>query len=199
MIASLYGQCVEQTPPHLVLSVQGVGYEIEMPDPVFHGPTLSVGEDVLIYTHQVIREDAHALYGFLDRAQRDWFRHLLKVSGIGPKLALKILSHLELMSFVRAVRDKDVARLTRVSGLGKKTAERLCIDMEQTVKAYALRVDQLLPEADSALHQAIQALVVLGYTPVVAEKMVRGLKDSASLPTEELVRAALKQVKQHAR
>lgn len=131
MIARLTGQLIEKQPPILVVDVNGVGYELEAPMSTFYKVTL--GAPVTLYVHQVVREDANLLYGFASREERDMCRTLLKVNGVGPKMALAILSGMEADAFAACIRQGDVATLTRIPGVGKKTAERLVIEMRDRV------------------------------------------------------------------
>src|SRR5580704_6604780 len=128
MIGSLRGRIAAKTPPQLMIDVGGVGYELEAPmSTFFHLP--AVGQEVSLLTHMVVREDAHMLYGFATREERRLFRNLLKVSGVGPKIALGVLSGMSVEGFTRCVLGEDVTTLTRIPGIGRKTAERLIIEM----------------------------------------------------------------------
>ncbi|MCD6060745.1 MAG: ATP-dependent helicase RuvA [Moraxellaceae bacterium] len=191
MIARLQGQLIEKQPPVLVVEVHGVGYELEAPMSTFYKVTL--GAPVTLFVHQVVREDAHLLYGFASREERDMFRSLIKVNGIGPKLALAILSGMEADAFAACVRQSDIATLTRIPGVGKKTAERLVIEMRDRVGDGPAG----LPGAGgitlpaSPERDAVTALIALGYKAVEAERAVGKLvKDNAS--AEDLIRQALK-------
>lgn len=191
MISRLQGQLIEKQPPVLVVEIQGLGYELEAPMSTFYKVTL--GAPVLLFVHQVVREDAHLLYGFASREERDMFRMLLKVNGVGPKMALAILSGMEADAFAACVRQNDVATLTRIPGVGKKTAERLVIEMRDRVGDGAAALPGLggialpaLPERD-----AVTALIALGYKAVEAERAVaRLVKEDAT--AEDLIRQALK-------
>lgn len=191
MIARLQGQLIEKQPPVLVVDVHGVGYELEAPMSTFYKVTL--GAPVTLFTHQVVREDAHLLYGFASRDERDLFRTLLKVNGVGPKLALAILSGMEADAFAACVRQGDVATLVRIPGVGKKTAERLVMELRDRVgdgpaglPSFAVPDVPATPERD-----AVTALIALGYKAVEAERAVGRLKtDNAS--AEDLIRQALK-------
>lgn len=191
MIARLQGQLIEKQPPVLVVDVHGVGYELEAPMSTFYKVTL--GAPVTLFTHQVVREDAHLLYGFASREERDLFRVLLKVNGVGPKLALAILSGMEADAFAACVRQNDVATLVRIPGVGKKTAERLVIELRDRVgdgpaglPSFAGSEAPATPERD-----AITALIALGYKAAEAERAVGKIKlENAS--AEDLIRGALK-------
>lgn len=188
MIARLHGQLIEKQPPVLVVDVNGVGYELEAPMSTFYKVTL--GSPVTLYVHQVVREDANLLYGFASREERDMCRTLLKVNGVGPKMALAILSGMEADAFAACIRQGDIATLTRIPGVGKKTAERLVIEMRDRVgdasPGQAGNSAPSSPEKD-----AITALVALGYKPAEAERAVNRVKtDNAA--AEDLIRLALK-------
>lgn len=191
MIARLTGQLIEKQPPILVVDVNGVGYELEAPMSTFYKVTL--GTPVTLYVHQVVREDANLLYGFASREERDMCRTLLKVNGVGPKMALAILSGMEADAFAACIRQGDVATLTRIPGVGKKTAERLVIEMRDRVGDGPVSLGPkggdsapVSPERD-----AITALIALGYKAAEAERAVGRLKmDNAS--AEDLIRQALK-------
>ncbi|MFN3587007.1 MAG: Holliday junction branch migration protein RuvA [Moraxellaceae bacterium] len=191
MIARLYGQLIEKQPPVLVVDVGGVGYELEAPMSTFYKVTL--GTPVTLHVHHVVREDASLLFGFASREERDLFRTLIKVNGVGPKMALAILSGMEADAFARCIRQSDVATLTRIPGVGKKTAERLIIEMRDRVGDAPATGGH--PEGSAAaaspVQEAITALVALGYKAAEAERAVGRLEqDDAS--TEDLIRQALR-------
>lgn len=191
MIARLTGQLIEKQPPILVVDVNGVGYELEAPMSTFYKVTL--GAPVTLYVHQVVREDANLLYGFASREERDMCRTLLKVNGVGPKMALAILSGMEADAFAACIRQDDVATLTRIPGVGKKTAERLVIEMRDRVGAGPAGLTLSAGEAALASPErdAITALIALGYKAAEAERAVGRIKtDNAS--AEDLIRQALK-------
>ena len=186
MIGFLRGVLVRKQPPHLVLDVQGVGYEVEAPMSTFY-VLPEAGAEIFLHTHLVVREDAHILFGFGSEGERRLFRALLRVNGVGPKLALTILSGISVEGFLRCVREGDSGALTRLPGIGKKTAERLVIEMRD-------RMEQLgASPAESRPHprdEAQSALVALGYRPQEAQRMLQAIKDS-DLSSEELIRRAL--------
>ena len=194
MIGRLRGTILEKQAPDLVLDVQGVGYEVAAPMSTFcHLP--AVDEEVSLFTHLVVREDAQLLYGFATVRERLLFRSLLKVNGVGAKLALTILSGSDVDEFARSVQEVDAASLTRLPGVGKKTAERLIIEMRDRLKEVsgAMGLKPVKSEAAKlagAKDEAIEALVALGYKPVEADKMVRVVAGE-NLNTEELIRQAL--------
>jgi Holliday junction DNA helicase RuvA len=194
VIGRLHGVLLRKEPPALLVDVSGVGYELEAPMTTFY-ELPAVGEMVTLYTHLVVREDAHLLYGFAREGQRRLFRELLKVNGVGPRVALAVLSGLSDVEFSRCVAEEDIARLTKVPGIGRKTAERLVIEMRDK-----LSTDIAGPAAASApgpaapadpVSEAVSALVSLGYKPNEASRAVRGVS-SKGLSAEEIIRQALK-------
>ncbi len=201
MIGRLRGKIIENTPPNLVLEVAGVGYEIEAPMSTFYKLPLDKGEEIIMHTHLVVRDDAHLLFGFASLTERAMFRTLIKINGVGAKMALAILSGMEADEFAQCIIAEDAAALTRLPGIGKKTAERLIVEMRdklpklqtgshevsQTRADFSQRRE--LPE--SASSQAQAALVTLGYKPAEAIRMVSSVKQE-NLTTEELIRLALK-------
>jgi len=195
VIGFLKGRIAAKHPPGLLLDVNGVGYEIDAPMSTFY--TLpGTGEAVSLFTHLVVREDAHILYGFASEAERRLFRALLKVSGVGPKMALGILSGASVTDFLRIVESEDAARLTRIPGIGRKTAERVIVEMRDSVGRFdsgPLAAPVAGPEeiGASAQGEAFGALVALGYKAPEVTRLLNGI-DSADMSTEELIRAALK-------
>ncbi len=197
MIGFLRGKLVAKAPPMLVLDVQGVGYEVEAPMTTFYNLP-AMGETVQLHTHLVIREDAHILFGFSTEADRVMFRTLIKVNGVGPKLALTILSGQSSDEFYRCIQDNDTAALVRLPGVGKKTAERLIIEMRDKLPA----VDQSNADPASvvegsaavprsnAKQEAISALCALGYKPPEASKMVQNIAQEDKT-CEDIIRLAL--------
>ena len=198
MIGRLRGELVVKHPPQLMLDVQGVGYELEAPMSTFYQlPPL--GQQVSLFTHLAIREDAHVLYGFAREAERALFRSLLKVSGVGAKMALAILSGMSVDEFIRCVQESDSASLVRLPGIGKRTAERLIVEMRDRldlgVGFSGTSAPASLPGATAAAPaaDAVEALVALGYKPLEAGRMVRAVQPEG-LSSEEIIRAALKGV-----
>ena len=193
MIGRLRGFIIDKQPPELVLDVQGVGYEVFAPMSTFFNlPGLN--EEVTLFTHLVVREDAQLLYGFASERERLLFRSLLKVNGVGAKLALTILSGSDVDTFARSVQEGDTASLTRLPGVGKKTAERLIIEMRDRLKevSSAMGLSATTTSASTvsgAKDEATEALIALGYKSTEAEKMIRSLDDGLS--TEQLIRQAL--------
>lgn len=189
MIVRLSGTLVSRQPPSLVVDVGGVGYEVEAPLNVFDRLPAD-GENLTILTHLVVKEDAHTLYGFLAEADRKLFRELLRVSGIGPRLALAILSGVSGDDFALMVEAGDSQALTRLPGIGKKTAERLILEMRGRVSDLG-GAGGTAGGALSADAEAREALTALGYSSSEALKMVKSVADP-DLSPEALIRAALK-------
>lgn len=195
MIGSLRGRLAAKHPPQLLLEVGGVGYEIEAPMSTFYGMP-AVGAEVSLHTHLVVREDAHVLYGFGTERERSLFRELIKVSGVGPRIALGILSGASVDEFHRCVEAEDVASLVRIPGIGRKTAGRLVIEMRDRLKILAGPAfqpgGQVAPgAAASPQSEAFSALVALGYKPAEVTRLL-GKVDPAATSTEELIRHALR-------
>ena len=195
MIGRLRGTLVRKEPPALLVEVGGVGYEIEAPMTAFY-ELPAVGETVTLHTHLVVREDAHLLYGFVRESQRRLFRGLLKVNGVGPRMALAVLSGLSDEEFVRCVAQEDIARLTKVPGVGRKTAERLIVEMRDKLPvnpgAPATAASAAAGDvAADPVSEAGSALIALGYKPQEASHMVRGVPGK-DLSAEEIIRQALK-------
>lgn len=197
MIGRLHGVILEKQAPDLLLDVNGVGYEVQAPISTF-AMLGRIGSEATLYTHLAIREDAHQLYGFSDKPQRTLFRTLIKVSGVGPKLALAILSGMDANAFALCVHNEDVTALTKLPGVGKKTAERLIVEMRDRLTEWQVpaplwaAVDQAEKASlDSVLREAESALIALGYKPQDAAKMLNKVSSQADTP-EELIRLALK-------
>lgn len=197
MIGRLRGVLIEKHPPHLLLDVAGVGYEVELPQGSLQQLTLN--ETVTLHTHLVVREDAHLLYGFLHRRERELFRELIRLNGVGPKLALALLSALEVDALIRCVQADDVRALTCVPGVGKKTAERLLVELKDRFKAWEVLSDDapLVAEAGPVVsasyaeRDAVSALLALGFKPAEANRAVAQVLEDG-LSSEELIRRALK-------
>jgi Holliday junction DNA helicase RuvA len=188
---------MDKHPPLLVVDVNGVGYDVEAPMSTFYRLP-DVGSEISLYTHLAVREDAHLLFGFHTENERKFFRALIKVNGIGPKLALSILSGIELESFIQCVNDGDTARLTSVPGVGVKTAERMIIEMrdrmkewdEATYKAVVNDNNAYSAALVNAVEEAVSALVALGYKTQEAAKLVHSVEEEG-LTSEVLIRKAL--------
>jgi Holliday junction DNA helicase RuvA len=187
MIGSLTGIVAEKMPPRLLLEVNGVGYDLEAPMSTFF--TLpAAGERVRLLVHQVVREDALLLFGFALEAERSLFRNLLKVSGVGPRIALALLSGISIDAFAQVVRAQDVAALTRIPGIGRKTAERLLIEMRDRLDPSSPAGDG--PPAPGAESEATHALLALGYKPAEVTRLIKAAA-TGTQSTEELIRRAL--------
>ena len=197
MIGFLRGKLVAKTPPLLVLDVQGVGYEIEAPMTTFYNLP-SMGETVHLHTHLVVREDAHILFGFSTESDRIMFRTLIKVNGVGPKLALTILSGQSADEFHRCIHDNDTAALIRLPGVGKKTAERLIIEMRDKLPTLEESSSDTTDSAQGSMplprsnarQEAISALCALGYKAQDASRMVQGIAQEDK-SCEDIIRLAL--------
>lgn len=196
MIGYLRGKLALKTPPVLVIDVNGVGYEVEAPMTTFYNlPKL--GEEVKLFTHLVVREDAHILFGFATEADRLMFRNLIKVNGVGPKLALTILSGQSAEEFHRCIHNNDTQALIRLPGVGKKTAERLIIEMRDRLPE--LEGSNVTAESGSSdsvaaigqpVQEAVSALCALGYKPQDASRMVRAIPAEGKT-CEDIIRFAL--------
>ncbi len=191
MIGRLRGILLEKQPPELLIETSGVAYEVQASMQTFYQLPL-INQEIILYTHLIIREDAHQLYGFYNKQERILFRALLKVNGVGPKLALTILSSSSPDEFVRCVNQGDTASLVRFPGVGKKTAERLVIEMRDRVSD-----DFILPSSsnpiNSAHQDAMSALIALGYKPQEASRALQNIV-SENQSSEELIRLALKRI-----
>lgn len=192
MIGYLRGVLVEKQPPHLLIEVRDVGYELEAPLSTFAGLP-ERGQQVHLFTHLAIREDAHTLYGFLSTAERSLFRNLIRINGVGARLALTILSGLDAAAFGRCVAEGDTVSLTRLPGIGQKTAQRLIIEMRDRLPAMALgpAASIAADETPPPVADAVQALIALGYKPADAGRMIRDV-NRPELSSEQLIRAALR-------
>ncbi|MFC3608988.1 Holliday junction branch migration protein RuvA [Stutzerimonas tarimensis] len=198
MIGRLRGTLAEKQPPHLILDINGLGYEVEVPMTTLYRLP-SVGEPVTLHTHLVVREDAHLLYGFAEKRERELFRELIRLNGVGPKLALALMSGLEVDELVRCVQAGDTSALVKVPGVGKKTAERLLVELKDRFKAWetmpsiAPLVVQAAPgvAVSSAESDAVSALVSLGFKPQEASRAIAAVQEP-DLSSEELIRRALK-------
>lgn len=201
MIGRLTGTVVEKQPPEILLDVQGVGYELLLPMTSFyHLP--EINQTVTLFTHLVVREDAHILFGFSQKTDRSLFRELIKTNGVGPKLALAILSAMSVTEFAYAIEREELSKLVKVPGVGKKTAERLLVELKGKFKS-SLQEDffvetQHLPIRDKSnstndinMDDAIAALIALGYKQSDAEKMVKKVA-KPELTSEQIIREALK-------
>jgi holliday junction DNA helicase RuvA len=195
VIGFLRGVIIDKQPPALVLDVQGVGYELEAPMTTFYDLP-AVGQSVSLYTHLAVREDAHTLYGFSKASDRGLFRALIKVNGVGAKLALTILSGMPPADFAVCVQAGDTAALVKLPGVGKKTAERLVVEMRDKLSDWsgatglAAGRSKVQPDVASPVEEAVSALMALGYKAPEASRLVRAV-DSRNQSTEDIIRAAL--------
>lgn len=198
MIGQITGIIIEKQPPQLVVDVNGIGYEIDAPMSTFY-QLPDAGQKVILFTHFVVREDAQLLYGFYTRDERTLFRTLLKVNGVGPRLGLTILSSVSPEEFVRLVMNNDTASLVRLPGVGKKTAERLVIEMRDKLSDWyqtePVETANLIQNGSrpQILQDAISALISLGYKQNEANRTVTKI-DDGSANSEELIRRALREM-----
>ncbi|MCL9782672.1 Holliday junction branch migration protein RuvA [Vibrio sp. S4M6] len=201
MIGRLRGTLIEKLPPELLIEVNGVGYEVQMPMSCFY-ELPNVGEEAIIYTHFVVREDAQLLYGFNTVKERALFREVIKANGVGPKLGLGILSGMTAMQFVSCVEREDISTLVKLPGVGKKTAERLVVEMKDRLKGWGAGdlftpadevdlSDTGSPVSSNYEEEAISALLALGYKPTQASKVVSQVA-KPEMSSEALIREALK-------
>jgi Holliday junction DNA helicase RuvA len=193
MIGRLQGTVIDKQAPDLLLDVQGVGYELLVSLSTFFAIP-AVGESVTLHTHFVVREDVQQLYGFTERSERTLFRHLIKVNGVGPKMALGVLSGMSANEFAACVHNNDVDTLVRLPGVGKKTAERLVIEMRDRVDSIEASVSSTNVHAaqPDLTQEAESALIALGYKPQDAAKMISRVAGNETLGVEQLIRSALK-------
>lgn len=196
MIGRLRGRLIEKQPPQLVLDVAGVGYEVEAPMSTIYALEAGAAE-ITLFTQMVVREDALLLYGFATRDERRLFRELIKISGVGPKLALTILSGISVADFISTIDADDATRLTGLPGIGKKTAARLLVEMRDKLQGSELTAGTSGAAAggglgiSSATSDARHALVALGYKPQEAARLLHGI-ESDDMDSEALIREALK-------
>jgi Holliday junction DNA helicase RuvA len=195
VIGFLKGRLAVKQPPMLMVDVNGVGYEMEAPMSTFYGLP-ATGEPVALFTHLVVREDAHILYAFGTDGERRLFRGLLKISGVGPKIALGILSGASVDDFLRTVEAEDIAMLTRIPGIGRKTAERVIIEMRDSVKKLSMPAAGsgavgVAAAAATPQSEAFSALIALGYKPPEVVRLLKSV-DEPDLATTEIIRRALK-------
>ena len=198
MIGQIRGKLIEKNPPEILMEVGGITYELQIPmSTLYQLPEL--GRDVLLHTHFVVREDAQLLYGFYDKGDKAMFRALIRVNGVGPKLALGILSSMDVNEFVRTVRNNDVTTMVNLPGIGKKTAERLIIEMRDRLSEWDTSASSptsaSLGLAEAGIKKdAETALIGLGYKPPQATRAIaQVLKDNPEISdNEELIRLSLK-------
>lgn len=194
MIGRLRGLLALKQPPRLLIDVGGVGYEVEAPMTTFY-KLPAIGEEIHLFTHLVVREDAHLLFGFASEQERHLFRTLIKVSGVGAKMALTILSGIEADEFALCIREGDSARLVKLPGVGKKTAERLVVEMRDRLKDWETPSGKAPAprggEGNDSISEAVSALIALGYRPQEASRYVHTVA-ADGLSCEDIIREALK-------
>jgi Holliday junction DNA helicase RuvA len=204
VIGRLRGNLLEKQPPELLIEVSGIGYEVQMPMSCFY-ELPEIGTEAIIYIHYVVREDAQLLYGFNTKKERALFREVIKANGVGPKLGLAILSGMTASQFVQSVEREDISTLVKLPGVGKKTAERLVVEMKDRLKGWgagdlftpatdAAPMDDgsnLISSPQSAQDEAVSALISLGYKPVQASKIVSQIA-KPDMTSEALIRESLK-------
>lgn len=203
MIGRLRGILVEKQAPDVLVEVAGIGYEVQLPLTSFY-ELPEKGQETILYTHFVVREDAQLLYGFVSSSERALFRQLIKANGVGPKLALTILSGLSADDFVRCVQQDDLTTLVKLPGIGKKTAERLLVEMRDRLKDWGMQASGSvhsgvagsavvlhLSSSEQAMQDAVGALLSLGYTQQQASKAVQKVKTD-DMSSEQLIKAALR-------
>lgn len=201
MIGFLRGTLLEKHAPNLLIDVGGIGYEVQAPMTTFY-QLPDVGNDIALHTHFVVREDAQLLYGFSDRQTREIFRELIRVNGLGPKMALAILSAMDGEALIRCIENNQLNTLVRVPGIGRKTAERLLVELRDRVQQWSGKLAQPLSttgkiptitDAQAIQADAESALQALGYKPLEAEKAIAAiLRDHTIKDTEDLIRLALR-------
>ena len=192
MIARLRGTVVDKSPNRVVIDVGGVGYSVQIPLSTFY-PLGDTGSDVVLRVHTHVREDVIALYGFATPLEHDLFERLIAINGVGPKLALAVLSGIEPSELIRAVRDQDVVRLTKIPGVGKKTAERIGLEMRDRLPAASEGEPDVPAAPDQLRADVLSALMNLGYQPAAAEKALDKVRSGdAEASFEQTLRAALK-------
>lgn len=206
MIGRLSGVLVEKQPPFLLVDVRGVGYEVQAPMTTFYRLP-EPGAEVVLYTHLSISDNAHQLFGFAEQRDRTMFRTLIKVTGVGPKMAVALLSGMEADDIVRCVREERLSSLTKVPGVGKKTGERLIMELRDRVKTWDLPRADLNPQQalvspaqpllGGALEEAESALIALGYRPTEAARMISVAgRENPEASSQELIRLALRSISQ---
>ena len=194
MIGRLSGKLLNKQPPQLLIDVNGVGYEVDAPMSTFY-QLPQTGENVVLHTHLVVREDAQLLFGFFTESERSLFRSLIRINGVGPRLGLTILSGISAEEFTRCVQEADSTSLTRLPGVGKKTAERLVVELRDRLPA-TIDADVIAPASgsrrtSSCIGDAVSALISLGYKAPEASRMVRVVENAQDMNTEEIIREAL--------
>ncbi len=206
MIGRIKGTLIDKTPPEVLVDVNGVGYEIQLPMTSFY-QLPNIGEVATIYTHFIVREDAQLLFGFSDTSERALFRELIKANGVGPKLACTILSGMSAQDFVQCVIHEDISNLVKLPGVGKKTAERLVVELKDKLEKLSrsdVHFDSTTPNLPNsqiqrpalrgdahAKNEALSALLALGYKPMQAEKVIKQVY-VAGMTSEQAIRESLR-------
>ena len=209
MIAFLKGQLVQKNAPIIVLNVSGVGYEIKIPMSSFYDLP-EIHQEVQIFTHVIYREDAQNIFGFIREMERDFFRDLIKVNGVGPMMALTLMSGLSIETCIQTIQDSDVSKLIQLPGIGRRTAERLIVEMKPCADRWMDKIVPELPHVLGKLHDTIQispeksalqdaeaALISLGYKASDAQKALKLVQNESSeskASSEDMIRLALRQL-----
>jgi Holliday junction DNA helicase RuvA len=198
LIGRIQGTLIDKQPPQVLVDVHGVGYELSLPMSSIY-PLPESGQTVTLHTQLVVREDSQTLYGFLTLDERSLFRSLIRINGVGAKLALAILSGMSVSEFIQCIEREDLATLVKMPGVGKKTAERLLIEMKDRIRELDTAAAIERPAAatatafgNDAIGDAVSALVALGYKPQEASRMVRSVDNMSECSSQELIRLALK-------
>jgi len=194
MIGHLKGQIISKNPPEIVMEVGGIGYELLCPMSTFYELS-NLNDEILLFTHLSIKEDAHTLFGFISKDEKNIFRELIRVNGVGPKVALAILSHLSVTSLIECIATEDSDLLAKTPGIGKKTALKLIVELQDRLSKVELvsspsRNNGFRQSSNPNTKQAIEALQSLGFKTKEANKMVSKIEDK-DLTTEQLIRLAL--------
>lgn len=196
MISQLRGKIIHKQAPSVILDVAGVGYEVLVPmTTLYQLPDETI--EVTLHTHLVVREDAHQLFGFINKRDKKLFQLLIRTNGIGPKSGLAFLSGMQTDELILALRDHDIKKITRIPGVGKKTAERLTLEIQDKLDGFGDATTAMSASSHSIsskqnIQDAISALTSLGYRPVDAEKIIKNIDEGASLASEQLIKIALK-------
>lgn len=201
MIGRLQGKLFDISGSAILIDVNGTGYEVEVAASVIE-LGLTIGQSLTVHTHFVVREDAQLLFGFATKTERDLFRGFIKINGVGPKMGLALISSLDAQALVVAVRNEDVSMLTRVPGVGKKTAERLMVELKNRLgelteaAGVTLQVSDVLSNHEGPIREAEEALIALGYRPLEASRTIAGVlaRSEGDLSLEEIVRHALRSI-----
>ena len=194
MIGHLKGQIISKNPPEILMEVGGIGYELLCPMSTFY-ELGNLNDELLLFTHLSIKEDAHTLFGFISKDEKNIFRELIRVNGVGPKVALAILSHLSVTSLIECIATEDSDLLAKTPGIGKKTALKLIVELQDRLSKVELvsshsRTNRFRQSSNPNAKQAIEALQSLGFKTKEANKMVSKIEDK-DLTTEQLIRLAL--------